>query len=406
MKQAVKKKEVIKKPSIADIKAKMGLKVDVNNLEASSADKPMDFIPLPIAFENAVKLPGIPQGYTTIITGWSNTGKSTMKNCIIASCINNGILPVIFETEGNFDFTYAIDCGMKATPIYGEVDVEQVDEETGEIFLVKEQRIIDYVGDFIYFDTKTLCAQYGDNDYSSGKKTKNKRKEAVLEDIAYAINDLLDMQANGDIQQPICFIWDSIGSIGSYKSLASKVGNNMFDAGAISAAFNNILNSRIPMSRKVSEPYFNTFVCVNKIWNDSMNSAMGLPSIELKGGKTFFYGARLIMHLGGVSKAATKKLSATAKGQTYNYGIISKIKVTKNQLPTPFNITYEGEIACVHNGLCCPEDIDAYKKEHMKDLIERIVSFSKENLRNGIFLKNVKSRIVLSYFFLFISIYI
>ena len=378
MKQAVKKKEVIKKPSIADIKAKMGLKVDVNNLEASSADKPMDFIPLPIAFENAVKLPGIPQGYTTIITGWSNTGKSTMKNCIIASCINNGILPVIFETEGNFDFTYAIDCGMKATPIYGEVDVEQIDEETGEIFLVKEQRIIDYVGDFIYFDTKTLCAQYGDNDYSSGKKTKNKRKEAVLEDIAYAINDLLDMQANGDIQQPICFIWDSIGSIGSYKSLASKVGNNMFDAGAISAAFNNILNSRIPMSRKVSEPYFNTFVCVNKIWNDSMNSAMGLPSIELKGGKTFFYGARLIMHLGGVSKAATKKLSATAKGQTYNYGIISKIKVTKNQLPTPFNITYEGEIACVHNGLCCPEDIDAYKKEHMKDLIERIVSLSKE----------------------------
>lgn len=378
MKQAVKKKELIKKPSISSIKEKMGLKVDVNNLETSSADKPMDFIPLPPAFENAVKLPGIPQGYTTIITGWSNTGKSTMKNCIIASCINNGILPVIFETEGNFDFSYAIDCGMKATPVYGEVDVEQVDEETGEIFLVKENRIIDYEGDFLYFDTKTLCAQYGDNDYSSGKKTKNKRKEAVLEDIAYAINDLLDMQANGEIQQPICFIWDSIGSIGSFKSLASKVGNNMFDAGAISAAFNNILNSRIPMSRKVSEPYFNTFVCVNKIWNDSMNSAMGLPSIELKGGKTFFYGARLIMHLGGVSKAATKKLSATAKGQTYNYGIISKIKVTKNQLPTPFNITYEGEMACVHNGLCCPEDIDNYKKEHMKDLIERIASLSKE----------------------------
>ena len=85
MKQAVKKKEIIKKPSIADIKAKMGLKVDVNNLETSSADKPMDFIPLPYAFENAVKLPGSPQGYTTIITGWSNTGKSTMKNCIIAS---------------------------------------------------------------------------------------------------------------------------------------------------------------------------------------------------------------------------------------------------------------------------------------------------------------------------------
>lgn len=69
MKQAIKKKEVLKKPSAMDIMAKMGMKVDVNNLETSNADKPMDFIPLPEAFENAVKLPGIPQGYTTIITG-------------------------------------------------------------------------------------------------------------------------------------------------------------------------------------------------------------------------------------------------------------------------------------------------------------------------------------------------
>lgn len=372
MKQAIKKKEILKKPSVADIMAKMGMKVDENNLEMSNADKPMDFIPLPEAFSNAVKLPGIPQGYTTIITGWSNTGKSTIKNCLIASCINNGILPVIFETESNFDFKYAINCGVKATPVYGEVDVEEVDEETGEIFITKENRVINYVGEFLYFDTKQLCAQYGDNDYSSGKKTKTKRKVAVIEDIAYAMNDILDMQERGDIQQPICFIWDSIGSIGSYKSLVSKLGNNMFDAGAISTAFNGILNSRIPMSRKVSEPYFNTFVCVNKIWNDSMNSAMGLPSIELKGGKTFFYGARLIMHLGGVSKAATKKLTATAKGQTYNYGIISKIKVTKNQLPTPYNVTYEGEIACVHNGLCCPEKIDEYKKAYIKDILDGI----------------------------------
>lgn len=372
MKQAIKKRELLKKPSAADIIAKMGMKVDVTNLEMSNADKPMDFIPLPEAYSNAIKLPGIPQGYTTIITGWSNTGKSTIKNCLIASCINNGILPVIFETESNFDFSYAINCGVKATPVYGEVEVEKVDEETGEIYLTTENRIINYVGEFLYFDTKQLCAQYGDNDYSTGKKTKNKRKVAVIEDIAYAINDILDMQERGDIQQPICFIWDSIGSIGSYKSLVSKLGNNMFDAGAISAVFNGILNSRIPMSRKVSEPYFNTFVCVNKIWNDSMNSAMGLPSIELKGGKTFFYGARLIMHLGGVSKAATKKLTATAKGQTYNYGIISKIKVTKNQLPTPYNVTYEGEIACVHNGLCCPEKIDEYKKLYIKDILEGI----------------------------------
>ena len=143
----------------------------------------------------------------------------------------------------------------------------------------------------------------------------------------------------------------------------------------------NLLNSKIPSSRSVASPYTNTFVCVNKIWNDSMNS-VGLPSIELKGGRSFYYAARLILHVGGVAKAGVKKLSATAKGETYNFGIVSKIKVTKNQLPGPWNITYEGEIACVHNGLCVPDEIDDYKKTYMKDILKRIEQLNDGNIVN------------------------
>ncbi len=371
-KQPIKKKE-FKKPSISAFKEKYGLTMKTEkDMVKSVADKPIDFIPLPEAFSDAVKLPGIPKGYLTIVTGWPNTGKSTIKNCLIASCINNGILPVIYETENNFDFKYAIDCGMKATPIFGEVDVEEVDEETGEITIKKERRIVNYDGEFIYFDNKILAEMYGKKDHSSGKELKTPRKEAVLEDIAYSINDLLDAQDNGDIQQPICFIWDSIGSIQSQKSFESKTGNNMFDAGAISQAFSNIINNRIPSSKKISEKYTNTFLCINKIWNDSMNSMGGVPSIELKGGKTFFYGARLIIHLGGIGKASTKKLDATAKGSKYQYGVVTKIRVTKNQLPTPWNVTYEGEMACVHNGLVNPDKLDEYKKTYIKDILARL----------------------------------
>lgn len=380
MKQTIKKKE-FKKPNISSIKEKLNLIIKSDSdLVKSSADKPTDFIPLPQAFSDAVKLPGIPMGYLTIVTGWSNTGKSTIKNCLIASCINNGILPVIFETENNFDFKYAIDCGMKATPVYGDVEVEHVDEETGEITYTTEKRIIDHEGDFIYFDNKVLAEQYGNRDYSTGKEVKTKRKVAVLEDIAYAMNEILDLQDNGDIQQPICFIWDSIGSIGSFKSYASKSGNNMFDAGAIAQAFNSIINDRIPSSKKISEPYTNTFFCINKIWNDSMNSMGGVPSIELKGGKTMFYGARLIIHLGGIGKAATKKLDATAKGQKYQYGITTKIRVTKNQLPTPWNVTYEGEMSCVHNGLWSPDRLEEYKKTYMKDILGKLEELGGETV--------------------------
>ena len=375
MKQPIKKKD-FKKPSISELKAKMELSMkDKNDYANSVADKPMSFIPLPDAFSDAIKLPGIPMGYLSIVTGWSNTGKSTIKNCLIASCINNGIIPIIYETENNFDFQYAIDCGMKATPVYGDVEVEHIDYETGEVTYTTEKQIIDYTGDFFYFNSAKLANAYGDNDYSSGKKLKVKRKQAVLEDIAYSINDFLDKQESGEIPYPMCFIWDSIGSIQSYKSLESKSGNNMFDAGAISQAFNNIINNRIPSSKSMGSEYTNTFFCVNKIWNDSMNSMGGVPSIELKGGKTFFYGARLIIHLGGIGKAATKKLTAKAKGKDYNYGITTKIRTTKNQLPTPWNVTYEGEMSCVHNGLVNPNKLEEYKKAYIKDILLKLEEY-------------------------------
>lgn len=383
MKQPIKKKE-FKRPSIAALKEKLNLTVkDSGDLSRSVAEKPTSFITLSEAFSDALKLPGIPEGYLTIVTGWSNTGKSTIKNCLIASCINNGILPIIFETETNFDFKYAIDCGMKATPIYGDVEIEDVDTETGEVSYHTENRIIDYEGDFIYFDNKLLAERYGDIDHSTGTRVKTKRKVAVLEDIAYAINEFLDMQDNGEIAQPICFIWDSIGSISSFKSYTSKRNNNMFDANAISEFFNSIINSRIPLSRKVGEKYTNTFFCVNKIWNDSMNSMGGVPSIELKGGKTMFYGARLIIHLGGIGKASTKKLEATAKGEKYQYGIITKCRVTKNQLPTPWNVTYQGEIACVHNGLLNPDKLDEYKKNTIKDILRELDENGAHNVQES-----------------------
>lgn len=370
MKQAIKKK-VFSKPNIDELKKSWGFDIEdtegpikMSELKMSNAEKETEFIILPEAFERAVKLPGIPKGYLTIVTGWSNTGKSTIKNCLIAACQRQGILPVIFETEGNFDWKYALDCGVEAEPIYGDV----IDDTTEEV----TNMIIKYKGFFVYLDSKGLAKKYGKMDYSAGKEGSKERKEAVLEDIAYCINEFLDKQENGTCPYPICFIWDSIGSIQSYKSLTSKTGNNMFDAGAISQAFNNIINNRIPSSRKISEPYTNTFFCVNKIWNDSMNGMPGIPSIELKGGKTMYYGARLIIHLGGVAKAATKKLTAKAKGADYTFGITTKISVSKNQLPSPYSLTYSGTMCCVHNGLISETDIEAYKKNNVKVILENL----------------------------------
>ena len=373
VKQAIKKK-AFKRPSIASIKEAMGLNIKDDDLTVSSANKPIEFITLPEAFVNATKLPGIPKGELSIVYGWSNTGKSTLINCIIASCQASGILPVIFDTESHFDFKYAIDCGMQATPIHKDVEVEDVDEETGEVIGTHtEDKIIDYEGEFMYFDGEILCQLYGKNDYSNGKEAKKQRKVPVLEDIAFAINKILDLQDEGKIQQDICFLWDSIGSVMSYKSYVSNVGNNMFDAGAMQSAFNMITNNRIPLSKKVSSPYTNTMFCVNKIWLDSMTAPMAAPSVELKGGKSMYFAAHgLIIQLGGVVKASIKHLTATSKGRNYNWGTLTKIKVVKNQLSTPYNLTYEGTMVCVHNGLISEDQEDAYKKTYVPKIMAEL----------------------------------
>lgn len=363
-KQPLKKKEV-KSFNVKDFKKDfLGEKV------SKTADKELEWLIMPSAFQEAVKLPGIPMGRTTMVRGWSDTGKSTLKNLAIAAAMRQGVLPVIFETEGNFDFQYAKDCGMDIEPIYGEIE----DEETGEV----RNGIIDWEGNYVLFTPTKMCDFCGKMDYSTGKEVNKQRRVAVIEDIGYIINTFLDKQDNGELPMPLLFIWDSVGSIQSWKSYTSKVGNNMFDAGAINTVFKPIF-ARISTSKEVGSPYTNTMFVVNKIWQDNANSVGGAVAIKNSGGEAFQYGVRLQIHVGGVAKAGTKKLKATLKGEEYQYGTVTKISVYKNQLPTPYNITYSGTMCCVHNGIVSEDELNDYKKTQIPVIIERMTALLGED---------------------------
>ena len=373
MKQAIKKGAGIKKKGISAWKEKVGLNATAANLEVSNADNPMDWLVMPKAFQEATRLTGFPIGYVSMIGGFSDTGKTTILNHVLVSAQRQGFIPVIYDTENNMDWKYLTDMGFEATPVYGEIDVEHVDPETGEVTYTKENRIITYDGDFIYFNNNILAAKYGQYDYSTGKETKNKRKEAVIEDIAASMKELLDAQDNGEIDQGFVFVWDSIGSINSYKSYKSVTNNNMFDAGSVSVAFSNILNNRIPSSRKMSSPYTNTMIAISKIWLDSMTAPMAAPTVKYKNGNTFFYACHgLIVHVGGALTSGTKKLKAVSKGATYRYGLETKIKVVKNHLPSPYNVTYEGNMICTAHGLIDKEELPQYQKEHIGDMLAQL----------------------------------
>jgi hypothetical protein len=233
--------------------------------------------------------------------------------------------------------------------------------------------IVDWEGNYVLFTPTKMCDFCGKMDYSTGKEVSKQRRVAVIEDIGYIINTFLDKQDNGELPMPLLFIWDSVGSIQSWKSYTSKVGNNMFDAGAINTVFKPIF-ARISTSKEVGSPYTNTMFVVNKIWQDNANSVGGAVAIKNSGGEAFQYGVRLQIHVGGVAKAGTKKLKATLKGEEYQYGTVTKISVYKNQLPTPYNITYSGTMCCVHNGIVSEDELNDYKKTQIPVIIERMTA--------------------------------
>ena len=358
-KQPVKKKDVNKLSTSIDRLAFMeNYKVD-NDLNGVK-DKELEWIVLPEAFHDAIKIPGIPKGYFSAVRGLPNTGKSTIKLCLIAECQRMGILPVIYETENNFPWDHARDCGVEFEEVYGEV----INPETGEV----TREVVDHKGFFMYFDSDILFRKYGKMDYSQGKElAKPNRAVAVVEDIAYSMNDLLDQQDADKLPFELFFIWDSVGSLSSYRSQTAKVSNNMWDAGALSLAFSTLVNNRIPISRKEGKKYTNSFFVVNKIWIDNMQ--MGGPQVKNKGGETFAYGARLVIHMGGITSPSIEVLKAVAKGETYYYGIQTKIKIQKNQVN---DITYEGKICSLPHGLWSPDKLDSYKKQYSDFLLKRL----------------------------------
>ena len=216
-----------------------------------------------------------------------------------------------------------------------------------------------------------------------------KRKIAVIEDIAFIMNDFLDKQESGELPMELLFIWDSVGSIGSWKSYQSKCGNNMFDANSISVAFNSIVNTRIPSSRSQSSQYTNSFFIVNKIWDSSM-ATMGKPSVKLKGGVSFEYALRALFSCGKIVTSGVKKLEATVKGKTYEYGSVAPIAMKKNHLPSPFNVVREGMLYCTGNGIIAEDEIDNYKKKILPTIIEKLKQDDKTGQMKNISEKDVE----------------
>lgn len=294
--------------------------------------KPLEWIPIDDALQEATGMPGVPKGYVTLFRGYSNTGKSTALMRSIVNAQKRGELPIIIDTENN------IDEGNKRLTLMG----------------------FDWDGDYILIKNKYLLDNFG-------KLQDKDRKEASIEDLAKAMYYFLDQQAAGKLPYDIYFAIDSIGTLNCIKTInaleKNDSDNNMWNAGAYEKAFMSMLNNTIPNSRRIDSPYTNTVGAVQKIWYDSMNKV-----VKHKGGETWFFGARLIYNFGGIITHGTERLTAASKSRDVNYGFRNKVNIAKNHVDgEKGGISLEGKIASTPHGFVYGDDasVAEYKKQHI-----------------------------------------
>mgnify|MGYP001546216889 CR=1 FL=1 len=294
-------------------------------LNANAKFKPQQWIPLSQAFQDVTSIPGIPAGHIVLLRGHSDTGKTTALIEAAVSGQKRGILPVFIITEMKWSWEHAKMMGLEIN--------EVVDEETGEI--------TDYNGNFIYVDRETINS---------------------IEDVAAFILDLIDEQKKGNLPYDLLFLWDSIGSVPCEMSLKSNKNNNEWNAGAMSTQFGNNVNQRITLSRKESNPYTNTLVCINKVWTLKPESPMGQPKLMNKGGYAMWFDSTFVITFGNVMSAGTSKIKAIKDGKQVEFAKRVNIQIDKNHIN---GITTRGKIVVTPHGFI--NDSDKELKQYKED---------------------------------------
>ena len=314
-------KEIKSNFNLNSFKEKKGLKQNIKF-------KDQEWIPLSKAFQDVTSIPGIPMGHIVLLRGHSDTGKTTGLLEAAVSAQKRSIMPVFIITEMKWSWDHAKMMGLEVK--------EVVDKKTGEIE--------NYEGNFIYVDRESINS---------------------IEDVAAFILDLIDEQRKGNLPFDLLFLWDSIGSVPCEMSLKSNKNNNEWNAGAMSTQFGNNVNQRITLSRKESNPYTNTLVCINKVWTLKPESPMGQPKLMNKGGYAMWFDSTFVVTFGNIMSAGTSKIKAIKDGKQVEFAKRVNIQIDKNHIN---GVTTRGKIVMTPHGFINDNDRELKEyKEARKD---------------------------------------
>ena len=270
------------------------------------------------AFLSASGLPGPVMGGINMFLGHSNSSKTTAMILAAADAQKKGHLPVFIITEKKWSWEHAVELGLDA----------------------KKNSDGEWDGDFIFNDSF---------DY--------------IEQVTEFINEVLDAQEKGEIQQSILFLWDSVGSIPCKMTFDGK-GGKQHNAATLADKIGMGVHSRISKSKKEDYAYYNTLVVVNQPWVALPENPFGQPTIKAKGGEALWLASSLVFLFGNQASAGINHITATKNSRTVRYAIRTKISILKNHVN---GLGYnDGKLIAVPQGYIedTKEALEAYKKEY------------------------------------------
>lgn len=299
----------IKKKDISSFKEKFSSKTKY---------KELDFYYCGESFNKACGLPGPVMGGINMFLGHSNSSKTTAMILAAVDAQKKGHLPIFIITEKKWSWEHAIELGLDATK-----------NSDGE-----------WIGEFIFNDSF---------DY--------------IEQATEFVNDVLDAQDKGEINQHILFLWDSVGSIPCKMTYDGK-GGKQHNASVLADKIGMGIHSRISKTKKDSAPYYATMVVINQPWVELPDNPFGQPQIKAKGGEALWLASSLVFLFGNEKKAGINHITATKNGRTVTYAIRTKISILKNHVN---GISFkDGKIVAIPQGYIddTKEALEEYKKKY------------------------------------------
>lgn len=273
----------------------MTKKAEKENIKNETVYKPLQYVIMPEVFQNAAGVPGIPLGYSSMIYGLSDSGKTEILLKVAKEAIAQDIKPYLIITENKMDRTRLEDFGLI----------------NGENCVIEEQ-------------IKTL--------------------ETVYNYISMRVQDII----KGRIKQNVIVLWDSWA--GTYAegtfSIDEETGeiNQKFSVmknAQVGGLYNPIVMERISKTREIICDYSLGLLTLNQAYTAPAIPPATIPSTVPNGGNKIWFPLGL-----SLSIREGQRYETTKDKKKYRVGLVAKLKVEKNHIN---GIYSEGEILLAGN---------------------------------------------------------